>query len=56
MQQLKAMNENVAKKVMAAEAIHYDIMLTLFSQIKDLQVAKGKTQFKSVAEVDAHIK
>ncbi|KAJ7129665.1 hypothetical protein C8R44DRAFT_830108 [Mycena epipterygia] len=37
-EQLKALNEGVAKK------------------IKDLQAAKSKTAFKSVAEVDAHIK
>lgn len=55
--QLKALQDGIQKKVrplsrsQGPQSVHHALL-----QVKDLQAAKGKTQFKTVAEVEAHIK
>lgn len=53
MEQLKATNEGIQTKVCLNIYLFLPISCSL--QIKNLNAAKAKTQFKSIAEVDAHI-
>lgn len=56
MDQLKVINEGIQKKVcLFLSRQPLGISHLAFSQVKDLNVAKAKTPYKTVAEVDARI-
>lgn len=52
--QLKALNESIGKKV--EHKVFQERGDSFPPQVKDLNNAKAKTPFKTVAEIDAHIK
>jgi hypothetical protein len=54
-EQLKAIQEGITKKVCRRLHCFIYIILTV-QQVNDLKAAKAKIPFKSVAEVDTHIK
>jgi hypothetical protein len=55
--QLKALQENIQKKVLHPSLLFIGSVFIYFirNQGKDLQAAKAKSHFKSVADIDAHI-
>jgi hypothetical protein len=57
--QLKALQENIQKKVLHLLLVVLIIgsvfIYFIRNQGKDLQAAKSKTHFKSIADIDAHI-
>ncbi len=54
--EIKTLQEGIQKKVSAFVLAPLVLLLHRLFKVKDLQSARGKTQFRTVEEVDAHIR
>ncbi|KAG2348916.1 hypothetical protein BDR05DRAFT_390321 [Suillus weaverae] len=54
-EQLKSIQEGIQKKVRLVSTRSHHFLTRRVMQIKDLQAARGKTPYKTAADVDAHI-